>query len=244
MTHPLDGAKLKVVRAQEHLDALKGEITAYRETKPYRPTADFDEEPGRLVLRATVTHPPPLRLSLFVGDCVANLNAALDHVAWAVALRFRTPAAIAGDRIYYLRPDSFTQRKAGILPTMDAGAMALIKAAQPAEAGYEPLGLLNDLVNIDKHRLLLLTVAMVPFVFRVWFGGQMHEYMYPPDEAGAARLSLLLLAPREYVRVKGYGPVYVSLQNPPVPQEPVDLTLEKLIKCVADTVATFEPLFP
>jgi hypothetical protein len=241
MAEPLGGAKLKVVRAQEHLDALKGEITTYLQTKPYRPDINFDEEPGRVVIRANVSHPPPERLSLFVGDCVSNLNAALDHVAWALALKFRAPAPVVGDKIYYLRPDSFTRGQA----TMDSVAMARLQAAQPATAGYEPLATLRDLVNEDKHRLLLLTVAMVPFMFRIWLGGTVEDISFPPDHAGAARLSYFLRgAPREYVRVQGYPFVYVALQNPPVPQEPVDVTLENLIKCVARAVATFEPLFP
>src|SRR5690348_6278202 len=36
MNHPLDGARLKVVRAQEHLDALKAEIRMYLDEQPHQ----------------------------------------------------------------------------------------------------------------------------------------------------------------------------------------------------------------
>lgn len=36
MAHPLDGARLKVVRAQEHLESFKEAASVYINKKPYR----------------------------------------------------------------------------------------------------------------------------------------------------------------------------------------------------------------
>jgi hypothetical protein len=40
------------------------------------------------------------------------------------------------------------------------------------------------------------------------------------------------------VKVDGQVTVFVALKNSPVPAEPVDTTIEKLVKCVTDIVQT------
>jgi hypothetical protein len=81
MRHPLDGARLKIVRAQKHLDSLKDEISRYLDTHPYEfPT----EHEGNVVAArpAIVSEPPPLELGCIAGDCFSNLRKSLDYIAW------------------------------------------------------------------------------------------------------------------------------------------------------------------
>src|SRR4051812_18603330 len=107
MNHPLDGARLKIVRAQEHLDSLKAEIEMYLHEQPHevysRPqTYPYNSRRGAAyaayysasiqhVLPALIPGVPPLRLSTIIGDCVTNARAALDYIVWELAQRFFDP---------------------------------------------------------------------------------------------------------------------------------------------------------
>src|SRR5215212_3239531 len=86
MSHPLEGVRLKVIRAAEHLQTLDEENRAYFEGKPYEVVHERDEERSRHVYRFHVRQPPPLRLSILVGDCFHNIRSSLDHLAWQLVL--------------------------------------------------------------------------------------------------------------------------------------------------------------
>src|SRR5688500_2689164 len=85
---------LKLDRAREHLDSFEVEIGAWLITEPYGIVDEPDPEPPpqpvpdgyrprrfRIVRSAGV----PARLSLLIRDCLFNLRAALDHLAFALA---------------------------------------------------------------------------------------------------------------------------------------------------------------
>jgi hypothetical protein len=157
---PLDGARLKIVRAQQHLDSLKHEIMAYIRSKPYEFPIEDDGE-YITVRDATISENPPVLLSCIIGDCVCNLRAALDYIAWQLAAHNFPGLQIGTDRVYFpisetpqdFKPDRLT--KYGIPATV----VSLIESVQPYHAGYETLALLKLLVNQDKHCLPLLALA-------------------------------------------------------------------------------------
>jgi hypothetical protein len=246
MHHPLDGAKLKVVRAQEHLDAFKRELGTYHDSEPVGWVTTFDK-PGFVTVTPAIKE-VPAHLSCIIGDCVTNLNAALDYVAWQIGLKFRTPSVVVGkDMLYYLGARGFTGPKTAT----DPAALDLLQSMQPTVAGYERLKTLNDLVNEDKHRLPLLTVAVIkPRHISVI------TTETPPctvisfptlpvwSTAGGfvADLSLEGLRPED-VKVVSDGSTFITFENPLMPREPAELTLDKIVKCVTDIVPRFEPLF-
>src|SRR5579872_1380415 len=95
--HPLDGARLKVVRAQKHLKLLKDKIGAYLNTNPYEFPTEQDGE--RMTARAAVIKPgcePSEELSCIIGECVGPLRSSLDYITWELAKRFHVPAPIVG----------------------------------------------------------------------------------------------------------------------------------------------------
>src|SRR5262249_51124171 len=86
MNHPLDGARLKASRAQEHLEALRLEIGRYLDTRPYE--VPVEEKGGMVnVGPVTIKAEPPPRLSCILGDCVGSLRASLDYVAWQLGTK-------------------------------------------------------------------------------------------------------------------------------------------------------------
>lgn len=289
---PLDGARLKVVRAQVHLDSLKREIGAYLDAHPY----DFPIESDGNVFatkEAVIKIEPPLELGCIVGDCLGNLRSSLDYIAWQLVLKHSPVAPVAGkDIVYFPLAKDAARFNANGRPNLarysvPTAAIDLIESLQPYHAGYEPLELLSALGNEDKHRLPLLTLASAntaainvsviagPPLSKITIqapgggftasgfntGGlgirQLTDDDLLPDgrpkptdmvafmeklradhKAAQERASANL--PRD-VKVDGQVTVFVSLQNAPVPLEPVDRTLENIVKCVADIVPRFEP---
>jgi hypothetical protein len=288
MNHPLDGAKRKVVWAEKHLSALQDEIGRYLDSHPYEiPT---EHEGDVVAVRpAIVKVEPPLDLGCIFGDCLANLRACLDYIAWQLAVRFAATAPIVGkDRIQFplaRKAADFKPKPLADKHSFPASAISLIESVQPYQAGHEPLGLLNSLVNEDKHCLPLLTIAYANSAsIEVRVAGPPAEIvMYQPAGSKAVIIghassgmivqrlpadadpndpSLLLKLMAEAVttagntaspgtseqqprsvKVDGQVAVFVSLQNPLVPLEPIERTLEQLVKCVADIVPRFEPFF-
>src|SRR5947207_8737822 len=95
MTHPLDGARLKVVRAQEQLQSFKDEVGRYLDRNPY----EFPvEDHGNVVTAraAIIKEEPPLRLGCIFGECLGSLRESLDYVAWELATRYHRPSPIVG----------------------------------------------------------------------------------------------------------------------------------------------------
>src|SRR6267378_798859 len=84
MTHRLDGASLKLDRANEHLDAFEAEATRYLNGDIFMLVRD-DSAEGTAFAFWVKDEPPP-RLSVILGDCLHNLRSALDHIAWQLVL--------------------------------------------------------------------------------------------------------------------------------------------------------------
>ena len=168
MKHPLDGAKLKIVRAQKHLNALKNDIALYLSTNPYEfPT---EQDGDVLTARPAIIKAgcePSDEFSCIIGECVGALRHSLDYIAWEIAKRFHVPPPIVGKNrdISFPILDSPTGDSADRFAKMakkwcfPADAISLIQSIQPYHAGYEPLGALAFLTNTDKHCLPLLTIA-------------------------------------------------------------------------------------
>src|SRR6202008_4862235 len=87
MADPLAGARLKIIRAEQHLRSLHDEIGAYLQTDPYKFPVEFDDDAG-IMEPAVITHDPPLELGCIVGDCLGNLRASLDYIAWQLASKY------------------------------------------------------------------------------------------------------------------------------------------------------------
>lgn len=238
--HPLDGSRLKVVRAQKHLDDLGFSIRQYLDTNPYNLVVD-DKTGSFDMLRVTMS--PPLALSAIAGDCVGNLRAALDYIAWELAARYASrPLIIGKDRPYFPLYDAVggcskdidVLSKVYSIPAAPLGEIAM---AQPCNARYKPLSYLHLLVNQDKHRLPLLTIGVIRSADignargRIWFVGT-DLPAFTVEGLGDPQVDM---------NVQATG--FVAFEDVAMPREPVTLTLANILECVADIVPRFEPFF-
>jgi hypothetical protein len=155
--------ELKLDRARNHLQALEYESDAWLDSKPYRLT----EEPGtrryEKVLFAELLQPVPSRLAPIIGDCVHNLRSALDNLAYELAIAYTgepLPTNIeksSGFPILFRDNEGSKKRVNHMIRGMHPEAQAIIRRLQPHRptdnaSPADPLWLLNELSNKDKHR--------------------------------------------------------------------------------------------
>jgi hypothetical protein len=161
MAHPLDGCRLKLDRADEHLQALKAETLAYIERKPYRFSQGRSADHREHSFYLEATEPIPVRLSVLFGDVLQNARSALDHIAWQLAsLEHVAPRRTTSFPICH-DAESWKARRDQVA---DIGliARAEIEQSQPynrADGRPHELWVLNELARFDRHQTLNLVVA-------------------------------------------------------------------------------------
>lgn len=153
----IDGINAKIARAREHHLRLDDELHAYLDSDPLALRKQVEND-GTIALFLDVTTPPPLTLSVLVGEIVQQLRSAVDHIAWALV----TAAGGSADRTVF--PVCTTEPEKGVRVIGGVGeeALARIRDAQPfssvGDPAVHPLHVLHRLANVDKHRTLHLTV--------------------------------------------------------------------------------------
>lgn len=163
------GVWAKIDRAGEHLDALTSEIAAFVDTQTDSliGEANSSRTQYRFVLRFS-NEPPMQRWALLVGDVIHNLRSALDHLAWQLGVlrgvepHARTEFPIFKERGRFRKVDNNGRpsRASGWdkISSLKPIHRAIIEAQQPYHAGeqakHQSLWVLQELNNVDKHRLL------------------------------------------------------------------------------------------
>jgi hypothetical protein len=259
MAHALDGARLKVVRAQEHLKSFNEDGWRYMSTEPYQTV--LKREGNVVTVECVITAEPPPRLACIVGDCVTNLRAALDYIAWELFLKFgpstlsesqkrKIVFPICDSHASFTKPNGSAQSLGSVYGLGGAAAFREIENVQPYHAWYESLDTLNLLVNRDKHRMLLLCCSVVFQQGELSFfqgdkpcwrttGGIGMKFDLdawgPKFAAGSPPLS---------VKVETKPTVLVALKDFPVPPTTTYVgILDNVLKCVANVIPRFDSFF-
>lgn len=158
----IPGARRKLARAHLHAETLRAEVHAFRDRSPYK--LSFQESrniPGTrdVAIVAKVQEAPPIPSSwpVICGDVFTNVRAALDHAVFH-HVRAQAPSVAS----HYIQfpivddPQDFVAKATG---RFDARVYGLIEGAQPYHwkvPSAHPLRMLRELVNIDKHRELVM----------------------------------------------------------------------------------------
>jgi hypothetical protein len=164
----LPGFQLKMNRARFHLENLDFAVVKWLEAHSDLIREETDPETGDdLVVVDPPAVPPADVISLIATDCVHNLRASLDQLVFALSWSHSAgpiTKKVAQDcefPIYGPReptPKELRKRIGAINPE----AQAVIEDLQPHHAGdafsREKLWILDQLWNLDKHRMLPITV--------------------------------------------------------------------------------------
>jgi hypothetical protein len=163
--------RLKLDRAEEHLQQLEAEVDRYAARDTYQVLGQIKTEGQERVwlycLRVT-EQPDADRLAAIAGDVVHNVRSALDHLAVALGQRdaffpvFTEDPAL-DQRSYSCVHDDPRARWARAVDGMPKDAVTIIEAAQPYHSGPDAningLALLNRFDNADKHRRALAPIV-------------------------------------------------------------------------------------
>jgi hypothetical protein len=231
---PFDSAWLKWGWAVVHAQALQVDISTYMaDVDPeslITTRTEYDAKRHCIILRVDRIRPPPRRWGLRLGDIAINFRSCLDHLAWAVVSRGKTPPMGLNtwrrNGIYFpicASNDDFnaalvaTPKKRSKLPGVRIADVAVIRRYQPYNRGktrvpIQCLTPLSRIANDDKHREIR-TVWSAPDV-----GGWLEhgtavdcQITRIPQRAVRAILDVNAEIHRVYVRKTGPNPdVYME----------------------------------
>ena len=153
----VDQIRLKLKRADRHIQELEAALLAFRRNNPYKVDTKEDEQTRSLVYYITQAEEIPAAISLVAGDTLQNLRTALDHLAWQL-----TPASSRNSQTAFPISDDATKyslEKGRKIKGIPKAAIDAIDATKPYKGGNDRLWQLHKLNNIDKHRLLVTVGA-------------------------------------------------------------------------------------
>jgi hypothetical protein len=169
-----DSAWLKWAWAARYADTLQTDIAEFigsvDPAELVTSRTEYDATRHCVVLRVDTFQPPPRRWGLRLGDVAHNFRSALDHVAWALVTRGRTPPDVltaAEQRGVYF-PICATNKdfnsmvfppgnRRSRLPGAHRRDIAIVRRYQPysrgeSKASIQCLTPLARLASADKHR--------------------------------------------------------------------------------------------
>jgi hypothetical protein len=183
---PFHSARLKLERAQEHIERLGELVEDWLETDAYTVSRETDPETGYTVRRAKIKSPPPHLISTVAGDAIQNLRTALDHAVFEMASRAGPVSRATESRLMFpIAGNENTKGEpadgevifrrmiaSGYLTGVPDRARDFIQQEQPyrwnEEADgykYHSLWTVHDLNRIDKHRRLTVATAFLDMQF-------------------------------------------------------------------------------
>ena len=256
---------LKLRRADYHLREFRKGFDEWLALKPYYVEAHQQPESDEVVLIGRVRNTPPaIEWGVMIGDVIHNLRSALDSLVWTFSVWKSGPAP--SDPLprndpwrkikFPIVQESGQWQSAvkGCLWAVDPSLLAEFKGSQPFVTGKhaperEPLTVLHELWNIDKHRHPNLTSAFVEIKSIAGYTPEDAAFsvvsLKPPgpfeDGAELARIVWAGLGtPAEKVNMQAYAVFDVSFdQGPPAYGEPLFPMLERLCEEVAQIMARF-----
>jgi hypothetical protein len=246
----------KIGRAENHLHALTTEVTAFVDAKPFATVERYESKQSKYLFQLRIIKPiPQVRWALIIGDCVHNLRAALDYIAWRLA------GSDLADRStlfpIYETEYGFNQmvKRRKLDDRIHPDALIEIRRCQPYERPnpeVRPLWLLNELDARDKHKLLTMTQGLP-------FGGAFHiqgprnvegnisinRYSCLEDGAVFAEIQFPVSTPESEVKVDASFMFDITFDKgivPSVVQRGVLWHLPNIVTAVKEVVARFEAL--
>lgn len=219
----LRDAFLRVERAGEHLEAIKGQIAAYVQANE---GASLIKVEGQTVTAVMPPFPPP-EIAARIGEFIYNLRAALDYLVFQLAI-LESGKEVDGTQFPIVKkPEDFKRVRRKSLRGVNATHVAAIEALQPYERPHW-LWVLRHVSNEDKHRAIQV-LGMQSGGVRIHVGGTEEE----TRAAGGFQM------PGDDVAVYYPAPILVAFPD----GTPVEEPLENLLSETRDVLEAFNPDF-
>ncbi|MGQ3103793.1 MAG: hypothetical protein ACT6Q8_06755 [Niveispirillum sp.] len=159
-----EAANLKVARAKRHYEELHGILSNYVASSPFRLRVCYDNEKENTIVKAHLLSPIPSAVSAVVGDIFHNIRSSLDVAIYGVLEnRVENRRSIQ----FPFSADELNLKSRMQKCEIDKGPIELynfIVSTRPFKLGNEVLWSVNELNNLDKHRMILpaLTITSIP----------------------------------------------------------------------------------
>ncbi len=270
MTTSTERLVSRLNRAEGNLSELNELFCLWCDDQPYRVKTQQDIYTGEIVCYVILRKGPPTEWGSILGDVVHGLRATLDNLVWELSVAFTGSPPVdpipAGNRWRKIGFPIITDESKwaptlkGPLWAVDPSLTPTFKKYQPFLTGQhapdrEPLAILQELWNIDKHRHIhVVAIAAGP--------DPRHIFALPTQGRGIIKhvrgaRELKLNTMTELFSVELDEPVlqYVDMdwkihfditfdQGPPAyGRDPIDF-LQDVKDAVTAIVAEFEPYLP
>jgi len=172
----LDGLshRLRLQRAQRHLDAVTREIRDWIDRHTPLPSEVFDPDTGEHVVSFQLPAPIPHDvLGPLIGDVLHNFRSALDHLAYELAVAhsgsLSDRAGSDSEFPIALKPrgDPWWEKRIGRVAPQAQAVIADLQPYRPRNSPVHALEALYHLSNIDKHRRPTLSAFSIS-EFDIW----------------------------------------------------------------------------
>jgi hypothetical protein len=246
----LDGVRLKLARAEEHLRAVQQIVSTMSRISCEIVPEEDTENPNSGVLRVRLSKPPE-SLGPIIGDFLFNVRSALDHLVWQLILANDAKPDKSNMFPICATTSAFADEcKRGRLTGVAIKEQEIIEALQPYHCGNEILLTLAELHNTDKHRDFNLVTAVASDTTVEWSdsGGPflgMHlgdEELRDGKPFGGIAMPFTSVSMRErffQARSKGYAQAFIAFDYPDADElEPfrVDSVLHGILCFVKDLI--------
>lgn len=243
------GPRLKVKRANEHIDQLNALLTSFfRSGNVYEVRVDYDAQKRKNICVAEVMKQLPESIPLSIGDAAHNLRSALDILSCEIVrAEGENPTKHTKFVFRSSRDELIAAINGGSLKCARAGIIALIVyVIQPYPGGDgEPLHALHDLDINDKH-FNVLPIALVTAIKNISGFSPATGLAFFGLDVHLSRGKIQLISQADKIQLTGYGPVSFDVvfdDGQPFALKPVIPTLHKLSQLVAGAIDAIEKAY-
>ena len=157
----------KLYRAKQHFKEFEREVAAYMNVPPNGPGKIMhspSSTPENPMFMYGSDKPLPARFGLIAGDFLQNLRSCLDYLVWQLALSNRAVPSKRDSAFPVCKSeDSWRKCYKRKLCGVPENAAKIIESLQPYTARQmgnspQPMEILDELTNENKHRQVLMTV--------------------------------------------------------------------------------------
>ncbi len=152
----LEGPRLKIKRANEHIQDARKRVVEFFEAHPYDVFTDVDTVEQRESLKITLSASPPSEISIIVAEAVYQLRSSLDQLACVLA---EANGAKDTSQTYFpFAGDENEFKKRGVqnkINMLHPEAISILSDLKPYRGGNNLFWALGRLANIDKHKKII-----------------------------------------------------------------------------------------
>ena len=273
MNSPELSCILKIEHARKYIENFNIAIERWFKDHLHPTRIDPDpSDPTHLFIKSGIDPIPINPFSLMLGDGIQNLRSSLDHLAFELARIYTNPLSeefarkvqfpVIGDEtsrgVQGSGPAMFRDNAVQMLQAIHPKAKAVIEGLQPYQRGRDyrshPLWILNELSNIDKHRMLHITAwnfaglvfpseVLIPQHKRLE-GGKLEVFGLGAVEGETvfARVPRGLIVPEKHMQIKIHPAFKIAFKDGPFVGEMVMDTIEMVFNyIITDVFPKLEP---